>query len=116
MQIRELREANKNPFAYNFQRTHFANELQEEHKDVQNGTVAELQDIVSVAGRIRARRVMGKLAFLSLQDDSGFIQIYVDKKQIDSDEAGSFAWESSAWSVDHFHDILLHAESCRYLI
>ena len=32
---------------------------------------------VAVAGRIVARRVMGKLAFLSLKDDSGTIQAWM---------------------------------------
>ena len=35
---------------------------------------------------------MGKLAFISVQDDSGFIQLYVDKKQLDANQPGSFAW------------------------
>ena len=91
MQVRELREAGKNPFAYSFKRTHLASKLQEEHKDLANGTVAELQHSVAVAGRVRARRVMGKLAFISLQDDSGFIQLYVDKKQLDAEQPGAFA-------------------------
>lgn len=34
---------------------------------------------VAVAGRIVARRVMGKLAFVSIRDDRGTVQLYVDK-------------------------------------
>lgn len=37
---------------------------------------------VSIAGRIMARRVFGKLAFFSLQDDSGTIQIYAEKGRL----------------------------------
>ncbi|XP_062100652.1 lysine--tRNA ligase, chloroplastic/mitochondrial-like [Humulus lupulus] len=33
------------------------------------------QDNVSIAGRIVARRAFGKLAFLTLRDDSGTIQV-----------------------------------------
>ena len=44
-----------------------------------------------MAGRVRARRVMGKLAFVSIQDDSGYIQLYLDKKQMETEEPGSFA-------------------------
>ena len=36
-----------------------------------------------MAGRIMARRFLGKLAFMSLVDDSGGIQIYLDKAIVD---------------------------------
>ncbi len=36
-----------------------------------------------MAGRVMARRFMGKLAFMSLVDDSGSIQVYLDKAVID---------------------------------
>ena len=47
---------------------------------------------MAVAGRVRARRVLGKLAFLSLEDDSGVIQLYVDKKRLDAVAPESFAY------------------------
>ena len=37
---------------------------------------------MSIAGRITARRVFGKLAFFTLQDETGTIQLYLDKKEI----------------------------------
>ena len=36
-----------------------------------------------MAGRVMARRFLGKLAFMSLVDDSGGIQIYLDKAVVD---------------------------------
>ena len=36
-----------------------------------------------MAGRVMARRFMGKLAFMSLVDDSGSIQVYLDRAVID---------------------------------
>lgn len=90
LQIKQLREADKEPFAFNFDRTHFAAALHEEHKDLAPSSIAELQAPVAVAGRVRARRVMGKLAFISIQDDSGYIQLYLDKKQMEAKEEGSF--------------------------
>lgn len=46
---------------------------------------------VRVAGRIMARRVMGKLAFLRLEDASGSIQLYIDKANLDAfQEEGAF--------------------------
>ena len=90
LQIKQLREADKEPFAFKFDRTHFATALQDEFKDLAPGTVAVVETPVAVAGRVRARRVMGKLAFVSIQDDSGSIQLYLDKKQMEAKEPGSF--------------------------
>lgn len=38
---------------------------------------------IVVAGRILLRRVFGKLAFFTLQDDSGTIQLYCEKKKLE---------------------------------
>jgi len=39
---------------------------------------------VAVAGRVMTRRVMGKLAFFTLADESGPIQLYLDKATLDA--------------------------------
>lgn len=41
-----------------------------------------------MAGRVTARRVMGKLAFVTLRDDSGTIQLYVDKSRLETGADG----------------------------
>lgn len=66
-------------YAYKFDRTHSAKDLQEKYVGLGNG---EEEDGVSVkvAGRVMMRRVMGKLAFAKLTDHSGSIQLYLDKK------------------------------------
>lgn len=37
------------------------------------------------------RRVMGKLAFLTLRDESGTIQLYVEKNVLEADNEGAYA-------------------------
>ena len=87
--VAQLRDAGAEPFAYRFDRTHTASELQAMHADLENG--AEVEGTVeAVCGRVKARRVFGKLAFLSLEDDGGSIQLYCDKKRIDAEEPGAF--------------------------
>lgn len=49
--------------------------VQEKYKELANGSVADDGVRVAVAGRVMAKRVMGKLAFLSLRDDKGQIQV-----------------------------------------
>ena len=85
----DLRAAGKDPYAYTFNRTHMAKELHELFQDLPNGQQAETTP-VSVAGRVKQRRVLGKLAFISIEDDSGSIQLYIDKKQLDDAEEGAF--------------------------
>lgn len=78
-----LREQGMNPYAYTFPRTHMAAALQAKYADIPNGEEADAEVVVAVAGRVMARRVMGKLAFVSLVDDSGSIQLYVDKSRLE---------------------------------
>ena len=78
--VQQLTEAGLNPFAYRWDKTHSAAELQEKYQDLAAG--AEVEDEVAIAGRILARRVFGKLAFFNIQDESGPIQLYLDKKVI----------------------------------
>lgn len=63
--VQEMRQAGKNPFDYRFDRSNMAGELQFQHTDLPAGE--ELPGKEAVAGRVMARRVFGKLAFLSLQ-------------------------------------------------
>ena len=78
--VEQLKNLGLNPYAYKWESTHHAAELQEKYADLANGE--EVDIAVSVAGRIIARRVFGKLAFFSLQDETGTIQLYLDKKRI----------------------------------
>ena len=85
----ELRIAGREPYAYTYARSHSAEELQKLYVELPNGE--QIDDVsVSVAGRIMARRVMGKLAFARLVDASGSIQLYVDKKTLEEGVEGSF--------------------------
>lgn len=87
--VAALRDAGEEPFAYRFDRTHTAAELQKAHECLEAG--AEVEGVVeAVCGRVKARRVFGKLAFLSLEDDSGSIQLYCDKKRVDAAAPGTF--------------------------
>ncbi len=78
--VEQLKNLGLNPYAYKWESTHHAAELQEKYADLANGEEVDIE--VAVAGRIIARRVFGKLAFFSLQDETGTIQLYLDKKRI----------------------------------
>ena len=78
--VQQLKQLGMNPYAYRWESTHHAAELQSEFALLPSGEEVELE--VAIAGRILARRVFGKLAFFSLQDETGTIQLYLDKKRI----------------------------------
>ncbi|MBF2036789.1 MAG: lysine--tRNA ligase [Leptolyngbyaceae cyanobacterium T60_A2020_046] len=73
-------QAGIQPYAYRWECTHSAAVLQEKYADLPAGE--EVEDEVAIAGRILARRVFGKLAFFSLQDETSTIQLYLDKTVI----------------------------------
>ncbi|MEO1184504.1 MAG: OB-fold nucleic acid binding domain-containing protein, partial [Cyanobacteria bacterium J06636_27] len=78
--VEQLRQQGMNPYAYSWEVTHSAADLQEKFADIANGEEVDFE--VSIAGRVMTRRVMGKLAFFTLQDETGTIQLYLEKKRI----------------------------------
>ncbi|HEY9614252.1 lysine--tRNA ligase, partial [Allocoleopsis sp.] len=78
--VEQLKAIGMNPYAYHWESTHHAAELQAKFVDLSAGEEADLE--VAIAGRILARRVFGKLAFFNLQDETGTIQLYLDKQKI----------------------------------
>ena len=76
----QLRAVGMNPFAYRWTSSHTMVDLQSKYADLPNGE--EREEEVAVAGRIMARRVFGKLAFFTLQDETGNIQLFLDKNRI----------------------------------
>jgi lysyl-tRNA synthetase class 2 len=68
----------RNPFPNTFRRNAYAADLQRMHADKSKEQLEQLQQSAAVAGRIMAMRG----PFFVLQDMTGRIQIYVDKKQL----------------------------------
>lgn len=77
----KLRADGGEPFAYSYDPTHTATELAEQWAELENGAEDETAD-VAVSGRLMLKRNFGKLAFITLQDKSGTIQLYLEKKRL----------------------------------
>ncbi|HLS43598.1 MAG TPA: lysine--tRNA ligase [Paenalcaligenes sp.] len=75
----KLREAAP-AYPNNFQPAHKAYELHAAFDAFDKEQLAEQENPACVAGRMMLKRVMGKASFATLQDGSGRIQIYLDKK------------------------------------
>ena len=83
-----LQELDQGPYALTFEPSHRMAALQQEHADLPNG---EERDVtVSVAGRVMTRRVMGKLAFFTLADETGTIQLFLEKACLEGQQEGWF--------------------------
>ena len=85
---RALKELGQGPYALTFNPSHRMAELQETHADLPKGEERDVS--VSVAGRVMTRRVMGKLAFFTLADETGSIQLFLEKAGLEAQQEGWF--------------------------
>ena len=79
--LQALREAG-NAFPNDFRRNAIAGELHAEYGDKDNDFFEANPVRVKVAGRMMAKRIMGKAAFTQLQDMSGRIQLFLQRDSL----------------------------------
>ncbi len=77
-----LLQIGQGPYGLRFESTHHAASLQAEHKDLPNGQERIVD--VALAGRVISRRVMGKLAFFTLSDETGTIQLFLERRSLNN--------------------------------
>ena len=71
-----------NAFPNDFRRNAVAGELHAEYDDKDNELLEAEPVRVNVAGRLMAKRVMGKASFVQIQDMSGRIQIFLQRDSL----------------------------------
>ncbi len=76
-------------YPYRFDRTDYAADLHRRYEQLDPGE--ETADRAAVAGRLMAMRRMGKLIFAVLQDPTGRIQLFVDKRTLGDEVFDEFA-------------------------
>jgi lysyl-tRNA synthetase class 2 len=67
-------------FPNDFRRGQFAGDLQAAYADAERWSTAALEEVsrpVTLAGRMMAKRIMGKASFAQIQDESGRIQLFL---------------------------------------
>ncbi len=84
---KKLEEIKKNHKAYpnSFKKTDYANNLISNHSNSDKESLEKDAINVSVSGRLLTIRNMGNSSFANLHDESGDIQIYLQKKQVGED-------------------------------
>jgi len=75
-------ERGKNAFPNDFRRDALAGELISHYEDKTKEELEALNIRVSIAGRMMAKRVMGKASFSQIQDMSGRIQIFLQRDSL----------------------------------
>ena len=80
--VKKLRELGIDPFGHKFNRTDISSEIRQKYGNKTHEELEEENNEVVVAGRIMMIRDMGKVAFLTIKDLGGNIQIYVRKDVI----------------------------------
>lgn len=92
-----LREKGKDPFKVTkFNVTTHSEDAKKAYEELEaTGTIEGEHEIsdrthVTVAGRIMAKRDMGKASFITIQDEKGRIQSYVRKDEIGEDDYADF--------------------------
>jgi len=76
--VKKLRELGVDPYPAKANRTHSCKELNDDFDKLESGN-----EKIVLAGRIRSIRIHGKSIFVDLEDESGKIQIYVKKDEVD---------------------------------
>jgi len=74
--VEELREKGINPYPYNFDISHFSEDIIKEFEKLSSS-----EEVVSIAGRIMSVRGHGKTGFGHVMDSKGKIQIYIREDQ-----------------------------------
>ena len=72
-----IREMGMDPFGHRFDRTHSSEDIREQYSKYEHDELENLEDKVTIAGRIMFIRKMGKASFFSIQDKTGKMQVYI---------------------------------------
>ncbi len=122
--LNKLKEEGKNPFEIRkFNRTHTSQEIKDHYEELEGKDV-------TIAGRMMAKRIMGKASFCHIQDGEGRIQSYVSinelgeeaYKQFKEDDIGDiigitgFVFKTKTGEISiHAKEVTLLSKSLRPL-
>ena len=79
-----------------FRRSDYAGDLQTEFADLERWSTEALEGLgrtLHLAGRLMAKRVMGKASFAQIQDESGRIQIFLQAQVLDEAYTAFKTWD-----------------------
>lgn len=80
--LANIRALGVNPYPSSYKRTHTTSQAVELLVQAEKNGKTEADEVI-VAGRVTANRLMGKVTFIDIRDDSGKIQLFISKNEID---------------------------------
>ncbi len=80
--LNKIKELGIDPFGHEFKRTGYALDIKNKYQDIEHDQFENINDEVTVAGRIMFIRKMGKASFFTIKDKTGSIQIYISINDI----------------------------------
>jgi lysyl-tRNA synthetase class 2 len=84
--LEKLHDLGVNPYPYFYDVSHTSKQVLEDKSLIRDEQENPNSDVVSVAGRIMNRRIMGKASFFNLQDAEGSIQVYIRRDDVGIEE------------------------------
>lgn len=78
----ELRNLGINPYPHFLKRDMSIDEFKQRFDYIKNQEEKKAQDIITISGRLKLKRVAGKSTFANIEDESGNIQIYFSRDSI----------------------------------
>jgi lysyl-tRNA synthetase class 2 len=111
--------AKRNAFPNDFRRTGMAGDLQKQHVESDKESLEAANETFAVAGRL----IRNRGAFLLIQDDSGEIQLYINRKALDEEtleeikswDLGDIVAASGPLHKSGKGDLYINMESARLL-
>ena len=80
-----MRDSGKNPYRNDAKKTISNIDFLNKYKDAKDSNSAKADNIEEfVSGRVKLVRLMGKAAFIDIEDESGILQAYISKNDLDS--------------------------------
>ena len=86
----ELRKLGVNPYPHFLKKDMSIADFRTKFSDIANSDEKKSSEIVSIAGRLKFKRVAGKSTFANIEDESGNIQIYYSRDSIGEDNYANF--------------------------
>lgn len=118
--LKELVNWGVNPYPYTYQRTTTCAALQKKYEALTAGDKKD--DTVKIAGRIMAVRDMGKVQFLTVQDETTTVQVYVRKDELGEQykvikklDIGDWVGAEGTIFKTKTGEVSVHASSCELL-
>ncbi|HRZ85668.1 MAG TPA: lysine--tRNA ligase [Candidatus Paceibacterota bacterium] len=81
--IDELKKEGINPYPYKFEKKNWSDEIKKKFSKIKNDE--RTKEKVIISGRVMTIRDLGKLIFITVQDNQGKIQVILQKEEMEND-------------------------------